>query len=225
MLRPSLLTAPLLLVAVAACSVPAGGPTFSPAPVTPTERFALEAAPTIDEIALAPRVDGLSAAQRDALASLTARYRAGGGSVVVVQAPQGAAENPALKTAHAAKAELEALGLDPAEVRLVSHAPDGARPLVRVGFETVAAVVHDCGRTWGNLTATKDNKGFENFGCAVTSNMAAQIADPRDIYGRRPLDPADAGRRQVVLGKYRLGERTSSQDDERARGVVSDAVE
>jgi pilus assembly protein CpaD len=214
------------LAALSACATPAGGPTGSVPPVTPTERYALTTAPGVDEIALAPRAEGLSPAQREALAALTARFRAERAPAVLIQVAQGLPEgHDAARTAAAARAELEGLGVQPAEIRTAAFDAAGQRPVVRIGFETVQAVVPQCGREWTNLTATKDNAGFTNFGCAVTANMAAQIADPRDIQGRRAMDPADAGRRQVVLGKYRLGESTASKADDAGRGVVSNVVE
>ncbi len=224
-MRKLLLLSPALL-ALAACGTPAGGPTFAEPPITPTERYPLATRPRVDEIALAPRADDLSPAQREALAAMTARYYAEGAPALVIQSPEGLPpDHPALKTASAARAELERLGVRPAELRMTAYPDPGGRPLVRVGFETVEAVVPECGRNWTNLTATKDNRGHANFGCAVTANMAAQIANPRDILGGRPLDPADAGRRSVVLGKYRAGEKTGAELGDQARGVVSDAID
>ena len=52
---------------------------------------------------------------------------------------------------------------------------------------------------------TYDNEGYPEFGCAVTANIAAQIADPADLLAPRASDAPDAQRRQVVLDKYRQG--------------------
>ena len=54
--------------------------------------------------------------------------------------------------------------------------------------------------------------------------MAAQIANPEDLIRPRDSTPADAGRRDTVLGKYRKGDVTASAKDEQATGVVSKAV-
>ena len=61
------------------------------------------------------------------------------------------------------------------------------------------------------------------LGCSTISNMAAQIADPRDIMGQRPMDPADAGRRTVVIQNYRRGEPTGAQVPDDA-AQLSDAI-
>lgn len=197
------------------CATAAGD---APAPLTPTSRYPLEARPAVQEIALAQRADGLSPAQRAALYDIAARAA---GKPIVVRAPAGGGE-VAARSAHNARAELEAMGV--AGVRVASYdAPDSAAPIL-VGFVGYEAVVHRCGTEWTNLTATRDNQSYANFGCALTSNMAAQIADPADIAAPRPLDPADAQRRSTVLGKYRAGEVTAAQSDERSSGQVSRVV-
>jgi pilus assembly protein CpaD len=38
------------------------------------------------------------------------------------------------------------------------------------------------------------------------------------------MDPADMGRRSIVLSKYRLGEKTSSEKNDDASGAISSAV-
>jgi pilus assembly protein CpaD len=51
------------------------------------------------------------------------------------------------------------------------------------------------------------------------------IANPADLLTPRQMDPADASRRENVLGKYRQGQMTSSAKDPQANGAVSDAVQ
>lgn len=198
---------------LAACATAAGD---SATPVRPTARYALEARPALQEIALAPRADGLSPAQRAALADMAVRS---GGKPIVVRAPAG--DDPvSARSAFNARAALESMGA--ADVRVGSYdAPPGAPILV--GFTGYEAVVPQCGN-WNNLTATRDNAGYSNFGCAITANMAAQIADPADIVSPNPLDPTDAQRRSTVIGKYRAGEVTAADTPDSASGVVSRVV-
>jgi len=96
---------------------------------------------------------------------------------------------------------------------------------VLVGFDTVRAVVPTCGTAWTNLARTGSNAGQANFGCAVNANLAAQIANPRDIVTPRTMTPADAGRRAVVFDAYRKGEQTAAEvesliDNERVSTAV-----
>ena len=59
----------------------------------------------------------------------------------------------------------------------------------------------------------------------MNANLAAQIADPRDIISPRPMTPADAGRRAVVFDNYRAGQPTSAPQEELVRSRVSQAVD
>jgi pilus assembly protein CpaD len=101
-----------------------------------------------------------------------------------------------------------------------SGAPDA---LLKVGFLRYTAQIPQCGG-WENITGTRNNKAYENFGCAVTANIAAQVANPEDLLGPRPETPIDSGRRATVLDKYRKGEVTASAKDEQSNGIISKAV-
>ena len=94
-----------------------------------------------------------------------------------------------------------------------------------VGFKGYKAEGPECGRDWKSYTASRDNDVNNNFGCAITANMAAMIANPADLSNPQQTDPADAGRRETVLDKYRSGAVTSSAKDPQANGAVSDAVQ
>ncbi len=67
----------------------------------------------------------------------------------------------------------------------------------------------DCTNDWpSDWGDTWDNTPAPNFGCAVQKNMAAMLADPRDMVEPRPMDAPDAARRATVMGHYDKGEVT-----------------
>lgn len=207
---------------LAACmGAPAGG--YGPPPLTPTSRFTLQVESGIDRIALNVREDGLSANQTAALSALVGRYVAEGAPVIRVEAPGG--EDPVSNQfAWTTKAALEALGA-PGQIQVLSYAAPDARAPVLVGFESLRAAVPQCGTHWDNLSRTANNATSSNFGCAVTANLAAQIANPRDIVQPRTITPTDSSRRAVVFDHYRKGEPTSApQETMVAQGRVSQAV-
>jgi len=215
---------------LAACASDPGAAPLAAQPLTPTEQYAIELVPTTDEILLAPH-GALSANQGAALSALAQRWREAGEGPVVVQA---AAAGPARDTAMQAVQALQAFGVPAQSVELAPSAPatgaQSAPPAgppepVRVAFERLAAVIPHCGGQWGDLTRTGGNLPYAGFGCAVTGNMAAQIADPRDLAAPRPGAPADAERRAAVLDKYRKGEATATRTDDADRGVVSRAIQ
>lgn len=212
------------VVGLAGC---VGGPASlgGPAPLTPTSRYALQVESGLDRIALAVHDEGLSGNQNAALRDLTQRFAASGAGTIVIEAPAGG-DPAAAKAAYAIQAFLQGLGLPSDRLRVISYAGPDPRAPVLVGFETVQASVPRCGQVWGNLSRTGDNMSGSNFGCAVTANLAAQIADPRDIVSPRPLAPADAARRSVVFDRYRAGQETAAPQEQLVqRSRVATAVE
>jgi pilus assembly protein CpaD len=196
-----------------------------PTPLTPTSRYSLQVEPGIDRVALAVHDTGLSANQSQALAAIVDRFSDEGAPVLRIEAPSG--NDPvAGDMAWRIKGALEASGLSSYQVQLATYeAPDPRAPVL-VGFDTVRAVVPRCGTTWTNLTRSANNAGFSNFGCAVNANLAAQIANPRDIVQPRAMTPVDAGRRAVVFDNYRQGEQTAATQEELvSKTQVSRAVD
>jgi len=61
-----------------------------------------------------------------------------------------------------------------------------------------------------------------NFGCAVQHNIAAQVADPRDLAQSRGLGPSDTTRRMQLLSKYEQGQSTATVKSKDQSGAVSD---
>lgn len=194
------------------------------APLTPLTRYSLQVEPGLDRIALAVHENGLSARQEAALRELAMRHRAEGAGVIVVQAPSG--EDPAAAgAAWAARASLEAAGV-PANLIQVSAytAPDPRAPVL-AGFETLRARVPDCSREQGPREGRFSNQSSLGLGCAVNANLAAQIANPRDIVQPRDMPPAETGRAATVFANYRQGNPTSSAQEELVDGRISRAVE
>lgn len=193
-------------------------------PLTPTSRFTLQVEPGLDRIALAVHETGLSANQVAALDALIGRFAMEGAPMLVVEAPSGG-DPVATQAAWNVRAAVEAAGVPGDRIQMVGYAAPDPRAPVLAGFETVRAVVPQCGTQWGSLGRTGDNQSSSNFGCAVNANLAAQIANPRDIVAPRDMTPSDAGRRSVVFDAYRRGALTSAQRENLlARAQVSRAV-
>jgi pilus assembly protein CpaD len=198
----------------------AGGPASlgGEAPLTPTSRYSLQVEPGLERIALAVHETGLSTNQQAALADLVQRFAIEGAPALVVEAPAG--DDPvANQAAWNVKAGLVAAGAPANMIRVVSYAAPDPRAPILAGFETLRTVVPQCGRQWGSLTRTGDNQSASNFGCAVTANLAAQIANPRDIVAPRVMTPADAQRRSVVFDHYAKGEQTAAAREELVVGA------
>lgn len=106
----------------------------------------------------------------------------------------------------------------------VKSAPDQASDIVTVNLVFYRSHKLACNQTWENLSATGKDDTYQNFGCAITANLAAQIADPRDLAHPEAPTPTDATRKSTVLDNYRQGKITSSATDDNAKGTISDAI-
>jgi pilus assembly protein CpaD len=192
---------------------------------TPTELYKLHAEEQTDQILLGIHAQGLSGAQDEAVRQLAARWREGGARSIEIYVPQATDPAAVYRMAQVVRERLITEGVPAAAIQQLAYdaSSDPKAPL-KVSFTRFQADIPACGKSWENLTATEENTVQSNFGCAVTANMAAMIADPADIVGPRASGPADAGRRVTVIESYRKGQTTSGATDPKASGVVSNAV-
>ncbi|WP_165190757.1 CpaD family pilus assembly protein [Caulobacter soli] len=222
-----LATAGLVLALLSACASTTAGPETAAAPRTVSDawndKVRVDSHP--DEVLLALHAEGLSTAQNQALDGLLGRWLQAEAREIVVSAPIGGTGGDiAGRMAVAVRQRLVAMGAPAASVRVMGYDAAGApgAPL-KVGFLRYTAQVPTCGG-WENMSATRNNDTYGNFGCAVTANMAAQVANPEDLLSPRAETPIDSGRRATVLDKYRKGETTSSAKDSQSNGIISKAV-
>lgn len=216
----------LLLTAVATAFLGACASTAAPdtQPLTPLSRYALRVEPGLDRIALAVHEDGLSSNQQAALNDLAGRYMASGIGAIRIEGPAG--DDPAAsRQTWAVRSALQAAGLPGDRIIVASYAAPDPRAPVLAGFETVRAVIPNCAAEPRAMEGRYSNNSSMGLGCAINANLAAQIADPRDIVGHRPTSPADSGRAAVVFDNYRRGELTSAPQEPLVEGRIARAVE
>ena len=229
MIRP-LIAAGLLGASALALTACAGAPKPEASPAvaarTPTELYPLQARETPDRIALALHADGLSPAQVQALVGLAQRWSEHPGTIIVLKAPDGAVDPKTVASVSSlARRVLLAQGVPAALIRQEAYpAPGDASAPLMASFTRLEAEVPKCGQTWDNLTSTAENRVQSNFGCAISANMAAMVADPADLGHPRMEDAPDSERRAVVLDKYRKGAVTAGDENEKYSGAVSRAV-
>ena len=92
---------------------------------------------------------------------------------------------------------------------------------IRVTYIRYVAEVPPCADWSTNLSVTASNTRPPNFGCSTQHNIAAMVADPRDLVAPDTSGQADAQRRLTVLEKYRAGEPTPAQRTGEQSGAVS----
>ena len=193
-------------------------------PLTPLSRYSLRVEPGLDRIALAVHENGLSSNQQAALDDLAGRYFAAGVGVVRIEGPSG--DDPAAaRQTWAVRSALESAGLPAERIVVASYAAPDPRAPVLAGFETVRAVIPNCAAEPRAMEGRFSNNASMGLGCAINANLAAQIADPRDIVAHRPISPADSGRAAVVFDNYRRGEVTAAPQEQLVQGRIAQAVE
>ena len=183
--------APLLLLALPSCAVVANDRHDA---LTVAERHPV----TIDqqtETLLVPvdaQAQGLPRAQLAAIDGFVSTYRTRGYGPITVTAPSGARDARAAgQTAADVRTALFASGVPYEEMRGAT-VRSGTADAVIVSFATYAASAPACGVYSGVLSARLGNRPHPNFGCASQANLAAMVADPRDLHqGSRATDDSD----------------------------------
>jgi pilus assembly protein CpaD len=103
-----------------------------------------------------------------------------------------------------------------------THEIAGGDARVELGYIGYQAATAPCGDWSQNLGYTAANRVGPNFGCTVQHNIAAQVADPRDLITPQPLGPGDAARRAVVYDNYKNGKPTSAEQRPDQSGAIAD---
>jgi pilus assembly protein CpaD len=202
----------LALFLLAACAPTTNGPEDA---LSVSERFPITVEPHMEALRLVyngPRtLDGVSQAELDRFAQ--DYLENGSGAIAVTPSrryPDAASD---------AAARLMSAGV-PRERILIDSAAGADE--VRISYVRYQAHAEPCGDWSANLGVTYANHVPPNFGCANQHNLAAMVADPRDLVSPKPLEVGDAQRRLTVLDKYRKGETTVATKTPEQSGAVSD---
>lgn len=208
------------LLSACASNTPPSLQSLSP---TPLDHYPLQAESRTDALhfKIHPK-SGLSENQRRALDQVARKASWNGGQAVDITILT--ANTPdALRAGAAIRAYFNDHQVS---VHAVSQTTSASQPADVVSLITreYRAVVNDCNQEWENLAATRHNAAPQNLGCAINANLAAQIDDPRDIAAPQPATPGDAGRRSIIIDKYRKGEVTSAAKDDAAKSNVAQVI-
>jgi pilus assembly protein CpaD len=134
-------------------------------------------------------------------------YLARGNGAVSVSVPEGPESST---STHYFAERLADLGVSPTSILMSTRALSDGDPRVELGYITYSANTAPCGDWSEDAADTGPNLPMPNFGCSVQHNVAAMVADPRDLVAPRPMGAGDATRRSVVLGKYEAGDPTAA---------------
>ena len=207
----------ICIMTASSCAVTNGGDTISSDPAV-NHPIAVE--PSFRAIKLGyGGPDGMSTDDAIKFDAFLAEYRAHGNGSLGISVPNGASS----RTATTFFAERAASTGIPRDKILVSaHDAANGDQRVDVSFITYVARAGECGDWSENMSFTAENQTARNLGCSTRRNLAAMVADPRDLLDPRRFDPADANRATTVITNYEQGLPTAAQKTSEQSGSVSD---
>lgn len=94
---------------------------------------------------------------------------------------------------------------------------------VSLTFVRSFARTKKCGNWPADFTDTHQNRPHADFGCAYQHNVAAQIANPKDLIKPRTSTPSDAMRRHRVFDDYRTPKSPTTPADDNSKVSTTDA--
>jgi pilus assembly protein CpaD len=188
------------------CSATNGGDTISedgarnhPITVEPSYRDL--------KVTFAGGAEGLSAEDAAKFDAFLADYRVHGNGSLGISVPSGATSRTAI-TYFGERAASTGISRD----KILVSTRDAANGDRRVDVNYIAYTAHTeaCGDWSEDEAFTMENHTSRNFGCAVQQNIAAMVADPRDLLGPGAMGPVDTNRRTTVMDHYQKGEVTQA---------------
>lgn len=176
---------------------------------------------------VSPLDNGLTWEQIALIETVAGEYKARGHGPLVISYPQNAGNAEAALSAIAqARTRFYAHGLDWTQIAGGAYEAAGqSQAPVLFSFNRYQAIAPDCPERWTDLTTAPPGREWPTFGCANAANLAAMVADPRDLETPRTFGAPDIARRQQVLDTYREGQPTGTRRSTDESGAISDAVE
>ncbi len=150
---------------------------------------------------------GMSAGDASKLDMFLADYRLHGSGSISISAPPGQASRPAIGWF---AERIAASGVSRDKILVATRENPGDFK-VELSYITYRAFTRPCGDWSENLANNASNLPPKNFGCSIQQNVAAMIADPRDLQEPRAVEGANANRRSIIVGNYEQGKVTSAE--------------
>jgi pilus assembly protein CpaD len=162
---------------------------------------------------------GIAPADTAHLDAFVSGYQAHGNGKIVISAPAGPLAN--VEVTWIAD-RINAMGVSRDQILVANRDAAPGDGQVELNYVSYQANTAPCGDWSEDLAYTIDNKTASNLGCAVQHNIAAMVADPRDLMGPRPMGGADADRRATVITNYEKGSPTAATKTADQSSVISD---
>jgi pilus assembly protein CpaD len=152
--------------------------------------------------------DGLSAEEAAKFDAFVADYRVHGNGSLGISVPSGAGSRATI-TFFGERAAASGISRD--KILVTTREAGNSDTRVDVSYIAYTAHTQSCGDWSENEAFTLDNHTSANFGCSIQHNIAAMVADPRDLLGPGAMGPVSTNRRATVLDHYERGEVTQAE--------------
>ena len=147
--------------------------------------------------------DGISRDDAVRFDDFVADYRLHGNGSLGISVPDTPSSRAAI-TFFGERAASQGISRD--KILISTHAVANGDYRVDLNYIAYTARAEACGDWSENEAFTGDNLTPKNFGCSVQHNIAAMVADPRDLLGPTRKGDGDTARRQTVLDLYEKGQ-------------------
>lgn len=182
------------------------------------------------EIFVGAKRGELTATQRAEVMAFAHRWRREATGGIIIDLPSGTRNEVAAANAlHEVRSLMSAAGVPPQGVVVRPYRPADPTRLatIKLNYPKIVADAGPCGQWPDDLGPTMSRRHFENaqywnLGCATQRNLAAMVDDPSDLVQPRSETPIFAGRRSIVLGKYKEGQSTATTYPDASKGQISD---
>ncbi len=159
----------------------------------------------------------LSRGIEDTIRGFGQNYKSNSSGVIQIALPAGSINSRAARAVlPQVRKQLAEEGVQQRNMIVTSYqAEHGVSAPIKISFVAITAMTGQCGQWPEDLMENSfGNKNWYNFGCSNQNNLAAQVANPKDLFDPRATTPIDAQRRANAITKYRttgsdLGKDTS----------------
>jgi pilus assembly protein CpaD len=192
------------------CAAPGASDLAAPPTIDPVKLHPITVQPDYHSVRIGFRggPGGMTPEDTAKLQRVADEYLARGDGSISISAPEGPDSSDAISFFGE---RLAAIGVPRGRILVGTHPVTDGDRRVEIGFVAYEAHTAPCGNWSDDVTDTETNLPRLDFGCSVQHNVAAMVANPRDLEESRQLDDApNAARRATVMGHYEKGEVTQA---------------
>jgi pilus assembly protein CpaD len=210
-----------MLFALGACEDQPGGDPHDAVFADGAANHPIAVEPSTRSIEVAITDQGVAPADEAQFLGFVSDYLTDGNGVITISVPR---EFYSQSAAESIAGRLVSMGVPRSHILIGPREGSEYGRQIELSYLGYAAHTDACGDWSHDAARTVDNQPMPDFGCAVQHNIAAMVANPRDLVAPRPLGPIDASRRETIMKAYETGQITAAQKTEDQKGNVSDVA-